>query len=66
MSARVIRVNFKNQKVNIMIKKFFAIVSLAAVLCSLTACNTVGGIGKDIERAGEATSDTARDVSRKM
>lgn len=66
MSARVTRINLNNQKANIMIKKFFAVVSLAAVLCSLTACNTVGGIGKDIERAGEATSDTARDVSRKL
>lgn len=66
MSAPVTRVNFKYQKANIMIKKFFAVVSLAAVLCSLTACNTVSGIGKDLERAGEATSDTARDVSRKM
>jgi predicted small secreted protein len=49
-----------------MIKKFFAVVSLAAVLCSVTACNTVNGMGKDLERAGEATSETARDVSRKL
>jgi predicted small secreted protein len=66
MSARVIRVNCKIQKANIMIKKFFAVVSLAAVLCSVTACNTVNGMGKDLERAGEATSNTARDVSRKL
>jgi predicted small secreted protein len=49
-----------------MMKKFFAFLVLAGALCSVTACNTVNGMGKDLERAGEATSETARDVSRKM
>jgi predicted small secreted protein len=39
---------------------------LVGVFGSLAGCNTINGMGKDIERAGEATSDTARDVSRKM
>lgn len=39
---------------------------LAALLLtgsfSLVACNTVEGAGEDIESAGDAMSDTARDV----
>jgi predicted small secreted protein len=39
---------------------------LIGVLGSISGCNTVDGMGKDLGRAGEATSDTARDVQRKM
>lgn len=49
-----------------MVKTLFAILVLAGVIGAMAGCNTVNGIGKDLERAGEATSDTARDVSRKM
>jgi predicted small secreted protein len=49
-----------------MFKMILAMLVLAGVLGSVAGCNTVNGMGKDIERAGEATSDTARDVSRKM
>ena len=35
-------------------KKFVALISAVAALISLTACNTVQGIGKDIEKGGEA------------
>ncbi|WOE74600.1 entericidin A/B family lipoprotein [Alterisphingorhabdus coralli] len=33
------------------------IVSLTAML--VTACNTISGIGRDIESAGDAVADTA-------
>ena len=46
--------------------KLLSLLLLAGVLGSLSACNTIDGMGKDIERAGEATSDTAQDVKRKM
>ena len=49
-----------------MFKTILAMLMLVGVLGSVAGCNTVNGMGKDIERAGEATSDTARDVSRKM
>jgi entericidin B len=49
-----------------MFKSILAILMLLGVLGSVAGCNTVNGMGKDIERAGEATSDTARDVGRKM
>lgn len=49
-----------------MTKSILALLLLVGVLGSIAGCNTVNGMGKDLERAGEATSDTARDVSRKM
>jgi predicted small secreted protein len=49
-----------------MFKSILAILMLIGVLGSIAGCNTFDGMGKDLERAGEATSDTARDVGRKM
>lgn len=49
-----------------MIAKILAALVLSGVVGAITGCNTVEGIGKDIERGGEATQDTARDVKRKM
>ena len=49
-----------------MIKTIFAMLVLFGVLGSVAGCNTFDGMGKDLERAGEATSDTARDVGRRM
>jgi predicted small secreted protein len=51
---------------NIMFKTILAVLVLIGVLGSVAGCNTVNGMGQDIERAGAATSDTARDVGRKM
>lgn len=41
-----------------------AAVALALVvgLGALAACNTTEGVGKDMESAGEAVSETARDA----
>lgn len=48
-----------------MIKKFlFSVLAatfLSAGLGSLAGCNTVEGIGMDIQRGGEAISNTAED-----
>ena len=46
-----------------MISRLLAILIL---LGSAVGCNTVEGMGKDIERGGEATQDTARDVKNHM
>jgi len=46
-----------------MIQKILATLMLLGML---GGCNTIAGMGKDIERGGEATTDTARDVQRKM
>jgi predicted small secreted protein len=35
-------------------------------IAGLLGCNTMEGAGKDIQRGGEAVSDTAQDVKRDM
>jgi entericidin B len=35
-------------------------------MSTLSACNTVSGMGKDVEAAGHATSDTAEETKEKM
>ncbi len=30
------------------------------------ACNTAEGVGKDVEKGGDAIQDTAKDVKKKM
>jgi predicted small secreted protein len=44
-----------------------AFLAAAAILCGavLAGCNTVEGAGKDIENAGDAIKDSARDNKRK-
>ncbi|HOX68118.1 MAG TPA: entericidin A/B family lipoprotein [Burkholderiaceae bacterium] len=34
--------------------------ALAALVVFLTGCNTVEGIGKDVQRAGEVVEDAAK------
>jgi predicted small secreted protein len=43
----------------------FMLASLASVLATL-GCNTVHGVGRDVERAGEKTQDAADSVRRRM
>ena len=40
-------------------KKLFSVVLLVSFALSLSACNTMAGIGKDVEKAGEAVQDAA-------
>lgn len=35
--------------------------ALVLLLLSLTACNTVAGVGRDVEAVGDAVEDTAQD-----
>jgi predicted small secreted protein len=39
---------------------------LTSLVGALSACNTIAGAGKDIERGGQAIRDAAKDVQRKM
>ena len=39
--------------------KLFSVVLLVSFALSLSACNTMAGIGKDVEKAGEAVQDAA-------
>jgi entericidin B len=51
------------------VKKVFCklalMISLAGLLGSL-GCNTVKGMGRDIERGGEKTQDAAESVRRRL
>ena len=49
-----------------MCKKMLAILTLLVMFGTIAGCNTIEGMGKDIERGGEATQDTARDVKNRM
>ena len=46
-------------------RMIFAILMLFCVGMT-TACNTVRGVGQDVERAGEKTQDAADAVRRRM
>ena len=37
-----------------------------ATLLGLAACETVGGVGRDLETAGDAIEDTAQDAQQEM
>jgi predicted small secreted protein len=43
----------------------FALLMLA-VVSTTAACNTVRGMGRDVERAGEKTQDAAESVRRRL
>lgn len=41
-------------------KKFLSGVSLSILVLMLVACNTMAGMGKDVERGGESVQDASR------
>ena len=49
-----------------MFQKTLTTLMLLGMLGAIAGCNTIEGMGKDIERGGEATQDTARDVKSRM
>jgi predicted small secreted protein len=44
----------------------FATLMMFVLLGTNVACNTIHGLGQDVERAGEKTQDAANAVKRKM
>jgi predicted small secreted protein len=44
----------------------FATLMMLVLLGTNVACNTIHGLGQDVERAGEKTQDAANAVKRKM
>ncbi len=49
-----------------MLKKLVTTTVCAFFLAALAGCNTVQGLGKDIEKAGEKTQDAADAVRKKL
>ncbi|RTZ65541.1 MAG: entericidin [Aquificaceae bacterium] len=42
-----------------MLSKWVAIFALAVISLSITACSTVSGVGKDLQKAGEVITKEA-------
>lgn len=49
-----------------MLRRIIIALMLLGFAAVNAGCNTIEGMGKDIERGGEATQDTAKDVKRRM
>ena len=43
-----------------------ALILVLAACALVSACNTIEGIGKDVERGGEKVQQTAKDVQKKL
>ena len=48
-----------------MVKTCTTLLAIAGLLVSLAACNTISGMGKDIEAAGTAIDKAATDTNKK-
>ncbi len=49
-----------------MLQKLFATLAILGFLGGLAGCNTIAGMGTDIERGGDAVHDAARDTQKRM
>lgn len=49
-----------------MLQRIFGALMMLVILGAIVSCNTVHGLGQDIERAGEKTQDAADAVKKKM
>jgi entericidin B len=47
-------------------KKIVAALFAVALIPTLAACNTVKGVGKDVQAGGEAVEDVATDVEKEI
>lgn len=47
-----------------MVKRIFAILIMLAILDALAGCNTMHGLGQDIERGGENLQKKSDDAKR--
>lgn len=47
-------------------KKLISIFTILSFCTLLSACNTIEGAGKDIEKGGEKVQDVSKDVKKKM
>lgn len=49
-----------------MVRKIRVLLLILGYMSALTACNTIEGMGKDVERGGEHVQDAAKEVQKKM
>lgn len=48
------------------VSRIVSLIGVLAFTLSLGACNTMRGMGKDVERGGEHVQDAATDAQKKM
>lgn len=46
-------------------KDLLNLAAIALALTAFSACNTVAGVGKDVQTGGEKIQETAKDVQKK-
>lgn len=46
--------------------KKLSVIFAGLMFIALTGCNTVAGAGKDVEKAGQATQDAAKNTSKEI
>jgi predicted small secreted protein len=44
-------------------RRLFLLILMSAGLTAVAACNTVEGVGEDMQAAGDAVEETAQDAS---
>lgn len=49
-----------------MMRKILVLAVMLGYMGVLIACNTIEGMGKDVERGGEGVQDVAKDVKKKI
>jgi entericidin B len=54
-----------NQEIDPM-KKFAAALLAVALIPTIAACNTVKGVGKDVQAGGEAVEEVAKEVEKEI
>jgi predicted small secreted protein len=56
----------KHQGIHLIAVRLVPLIGLVAFTAFLGACNTMHGLGKDVERGGEHMEDAATKVQKKM
>lgn len=49
-----------------MTRNILVVLTMLGMLGAVAGCNTMAGLGKDVERGGQAVQDTAKDIQKKM
>jgi entericidin B len=49
-----------------MFKKLIYAFAMLATALALSACNTMTGVGKDVEKGGQKVQEESKEVQRKM
>ena len=70
VSIRVVQVNLRDQRIqeiemNTTFNRMAILTLLGAFAMNIAACNTVNGVGKDMQKAGKEVSEEAKEHTDK-